>query len=103
MDSLAIILLLVPVLQPALLSLDVDMIWFGIFLVILVEAGLVTPPVGVASYVIHRVAKSTKPIHGQDIELTDVFKGVAVFLIPIVVLLVFIVFVPEFVTIGAVS
>jgi len=100
MDSLAVILLLVPVLQPTLLSLDVNMIWFGIFLIILVEAGLVTPPIGVSSYVTHRVATATKPIHGVNVDLMDVFKGIVPFLIPVTLLLVFIVFVPEFVMIG---
>lgn len=103
MDSMAMILLLVPVLTPTLLLLDVDLVWFGIFLIILVEVAMVTPPIGVLSYVVHRVAQSTRRIHKVDVTLTEVFKGIAPFLIPALVLLVFIIFFPEFVMIGAVG
>lgn len=101
MDSMAMILLLVPILTPTLLLLDVDMIWFGVFLIILVEIGMVTPPIGILSFVVHRVAKSTTHIHGQNIYLGDVFRGIIPFIIPALLFLVFIIFVPEFVMIGA--
>jgi len=97
MDSMAMILLLVPVLTPALLLLDVDMIWFGIFLIILIEIGMVTPPIGILSFVVHRVARSTARVHGKNVGLGDVFTGIVPFLIPTILLLIFIVFVPEFV------
>jgi C4-dicarboxylate transporter, DctM subunit len=101
MDSMAMILLLVPILTPTLLLLDVDLVWFGIFLIILVEIGLVTPPIGILSYVVHRVARSTAHIHGRDVGLGEVFKGIIPFLVPALLLLVFIIFVPEFVLMGA--
>lgn len=44
MDGLAMILLTVPVLMPVLASLEINMIWYGVFMVILVEIALVTPP-----------------------------------------------------------
>lgn len=103
MDSMAMILLLVPVLTPTLLLLDVDLVWFGVFLIILVEVAMVTPPIGVLAYVVHRVARSTSRIHKIDVKLTDVFKGVAPFLIPALVLLLFIIFFPEIVMVGAVG
>lgn len=97
MDSMAMILLLVPVLTPTLLMLDVDMIWFGIFLVILIEIGMVTPPIGILSFVVHRVARSTARVHGKNVGLGEVFTGIVPFLIPVILLLVFIIFVPDFV------
>ncbi|MCC3281977.1 TRAP transporter large permease subunit [Arthrobacter caoxuetaonis] len=101
MDSMAMILLLVPVLTPTLLLLDADLVVFGIFLIILVEIGMVTPPIGILSYVVHRVARSTAPVHGKDVGLGDVFKGIVPFLVPALLLLVVIIFVPEFVLIGS--
>jgi len=103
MDSMAMILLLVPVLTPTLLLLDVDLVWFGIFLIILVEIGMVTPPIGILAYVVHRVARSTRRLHRVDVGLTEVFKGVIPFLIAAIGLLVFMILVPEFVLMGAVG
>lgn len=101
MDSMAMILLLVPILTPTLLLLDIDLIWFGIFLIILVEIGMVTPPIGILSYVVHRVARSTAHIHKTDVGLGEVFKGIIPFLIPALLLLLFIIFVPDFVLLSA--
>lgn len=103
MDSMAMILLLVPVLTPTLLMLDIDLIWFGIFMIILVEVGMVTPPIGILSYVVHRVARSTRAIHKTEVGLEDVFKGIIPFLIPPIALIVFIIFFPDFVLMGAVG
>lgn len=101
MDSMAMILLLVPILTPTLLLLDVNLIWFGIFLIMLVEIGMVTPPIGILSYVVHRVTRSTAHIHKTDVGLGEVFKGIIPFLIPALLLLLFIIFVPDFVLLSA--
>ena len=103
MDSMAMILLLVPVLSPTLLQLDVDLVWFGIFLIILVEIGMVTPPIGILSYVVHRVARSTFRTHRKEVTLSEVFKGIIPFLVPAILLLIFIILVPGFVMMGAVG
>lgn len=79
MDTMAIILLTVPILATPLMELDVDMIWFGVFLVIMVEIGMVTPPLGVLSFVIHRIAQAPEVNEGQKISLTTTFKGVLPF------------------------
>tara|TARA_Y100001968_G_C19138014_1_gene610059 strand:+ start:438 stop:602 length:165 start_codon:yes stop_codon:yes gene_type:complete len=49
---------MVPVLLPAAMATGVDPIWFGIFMVIMVECALITPPVGLNLYVIRSVAKT---------------------------------------------
>jgi len=78
MDSLSMILLTVPTFFPVVMALDFGLtpdetaIWFGILALIVVEVGLITPPVGLNVYVIHGLAR--------DVPLTDTFRGVLPFL-----------------------
>ena len=71
-ETLSMVLIMVPVLLPAAMGMGVDPIWFGIFMVIMVECALITPPVGLNLYVIQSVAKT---------QLGEVAKGVFPFLI----------------------
>ncbi|MDE2760093.1 MAG: TRAP transporter large permease [Paracoccaceae bacterium] len=79
MDSLAMILLTVPVFFPLVTGLDFGFsadeiaIWFGILTLIVVEVGLITPPLGLNVYVINSLAK--------DIPLANSFKGILPFLL----------------------
>jgi tripartite ATP-independent transporter DctM subunit len=79
MDSLAMILLTVPVFYPIVLSLDLGMtpteasIWFGIIVLITVEVGLITPPFGLIVFVINSMA--------ENVPITASFRGVIPFLI----------------------
>lgn len=65
MDSLSMILLTVPILWPVISSLDFGMtteelaIWFGIIVLIVVEVGLITPPVGMNLFIINSMDKET--------------------------------------------
>ena len=79
MDSLAMILLTIPVFYPVVMGLDFwglgdtdKSIWFGILALMVVEIGLVHPPVGMNVYVINRIART--------VPLTETFKGVMPFL-----------------------
>lgn len=72
MDSMAIVLLTIPVFYPLILELGFDPIWFGILVVRVTEMGLITPPVGLNVYVI-------KGISGTPMK--TVFKGIYPFLI----------------------
>lgn len=58
-EALSMILIMTPVLLPAALGLGFDPIWFGIFMVIMVECALITPPVGLNLYVIQSVARTS--------------------------------------------
>lgn len=71
-EALSMILIMTPVLLPAAMGLGFDPIWFGIFMVIMVEVALITPPVGLNLYVIQSVARAT---------LADVARGVWPFLL----------------------
>ncbi|MEQ9258855.1 MAG: TRAP transporter large permease subunit [Roseovarius sp.] len=70
-EALSMILIMTPVLLPAAMGLGFDPIWFGIYMVIMVECALITPPVGLNLYVIQSVARAT---------LADVARGVWPFL-----------------------
>ena len=70
-EALSMILIMTPVLLPAALGLGFDPIWFGIFVVIMVECALITPPVGLNLYVIQAVAR---------VSLGEVARGVWPFL-----------------------
>ncbi|MDJ0359765.1 TRAP transporter large permease [Rhodococcus sp. H29-C3] len=95
MDGLAMILLTVPILIPVLTVLDIDMIWFGVFMVILVELALVTPPIGMLTYIVHRLAQREEVNLGVPISLSDVFKGVAWFVAVSGGILVLLIFFPD--------
>ena len=79
-ETLSMVIIMVPVLLPAAMAIGVDPIWFGIFMVIMVECALITPPVGLNLYVIQSVAKT---------QLGEVAKGV----FPFIVMMIFTVFV----------
>ena len=71
-ETLSMVIIMVPVLLPAAMAMGIDPIWFGIFMVIMVECALITPPVGLNLYVIQSVAKT---------ELGEVAKGVFPFML----------------------
>ena len=70
-ETLSMVLIMVRVLLPAAMSMGIDPIWFGIFMVVMVECALITPPVGLNLYVIQSVAGA---------KLGEVAKGVLPFL-----------------------
>ena len=87
MEGLGMIAIIVPVIFPALLALDVDPIWFGVFVVILVELGQLTPPLGVILFV---VASSS-----DEVKVEDVIMGTLPFFIIIVAFMLLLIGVPD--------
>ena len=71
-EALSMVLIMTPVLLPAAMTLGFDPIWFGIYMVIMVECALITPPVGLNLYVIQSVTNAS---------LGDVSRGVWPFLL----------------------
>ena len=69
MDSLAMVMLTVPIFLPIMTELGFDVIWYGVLMIMVMEMGLITPPVGMNVYVVAGVAK--------DVPLQRIFKGVA--------------------------
>jgi tripartite ATP-independent transporter DctM subunit len=85
-DALAMILLTVPVFFPIVKSLGLDPVWFGIVVIIVVEIGLITPPIGLNVFVV----KSVVP----EVPLGEIFLGITPFLIASLVGLLLIVYFP---------
>jgi len=93
MDSLSMILLTVPIFLPIILGMDYfgmgmeeKAIWFGMVALVVMEIGLITPPVGMNVYIISGVAK--------DIPMATMFRGVMPFLASDLLRIVLLVFVP---------
>jgi len=72
-DSIGLMLLTLPVLLPVLEAANIDLIWFGIITIKLLEIGLVTPPVGLNLYVLHGA------LSGQ-VKLGDIISGTSWFI-----------------------
>jgi tripartite ATP-independent transporter DctM subunit len=85
MDSLAMIILTIPIIFPVVMQLGFDPIWFGVIIVMTVELGLIHPPVGMNVFVIKSVV--------QEVTFSTIFRGVLPFiltdLIRLVILIVF--------------
>jgi C4-dicarboxylate transporter DctM subunit len=73
MDSLAMIILTVPIVFPVIKELGFDPIWFGVIIVMTVELGLIHPPVGMNIFVIKSVI--------EDVKMSTMFYGVIPFII----------------------
>jgi tripartite ATP-independent transporter DctM subunit len=97
MDSMALIVLSVPIFYPLVLKLGFDPIWFGVIIVLIGEMGVISPPEGVNVFVIKAIA--------PEVPLESVFKGVLPFLAAMLVCAIIIMifpiiatFLPSFVT-----
>ena len=79
LNSLAMILLTIPIVFPIVKALGYDPVWFGIIMVMVVELGLITPPIGMNVFVIKGITK--------DIPLETIFRGVTPFIIAQIILI----------------
>ncbi len=68
MDGFAILVLTVPLVQPIIEPLGINMVWFGVLMVIALEMGLISPPVGVNVFVVKGIA--------PDVPLNTIFRGI---------------------------
>ncbi len=99
MDSLSMILLTVPIFFPIVIGLDFGLsteefaLWFGILVLIVVEVGLITPPVGMNLFVINSMAK--------DIPLSQTYRGVLPFVATDIIRVIILAFFP-FITLALV-
>ena len=86
LESLAMVLLTVPVFTPIVADLGFDLIWFGIVVVVVTEISLITPPIGLNVFVLRSVL--------PDVKTGDIFRGVVPFWMADIVRLTLIVAVP---------
>jgi len=90
MDSMALIVVTIPIFYPIVQKLGFDPIWFGVVIVLIAEMGVITPPVGVNVFVIKGIA--------PEIPLHLIFRGIFPFLAALIILTILILFVPQIAT-----
>jgi len=71
LEGFAMLVLTLPIFFPIIQTLEIDPIWFGVLVVITLEMGLISPPVGINVFIVKSVARDT--------ELADIFRGVLPF------------------------
>ena len=90
MDSMALIVVTVPIFYPIVQRLGFDPIWFGVIIVVTAEMGVITPPVGVNVFVIKGIA--------PDVPLELIFRGIMPFLAAIILLTIILALFPQIAT-----
>jgi len=87
MDASGLILISLPIFIPVMNGLGIDLVLFGIFLVLMVEIASVTPPIGLGVFVISGMAR--------DVPMYTVFRGIVPFLLPMMVCVVLVLAFPQ--------
>jgi TRAP-type mannitol/chloroaromatic compound transport system permease large subunit len=102
MESFAMLVTTVPILAPALVATEVDLVWFGIIMVILVEAALISPPEGINLYVLHGVRRDVQTEMNEAAgaaeeigTITDVYIGVLPFMAVMASIIVLLIIFPD--------
>lgn len=90
MDSLALIMMTVPIFYPVVVGMGYNPVWFGVIIVVCASMGLITPPVGLNVYIIGNQA--------PDIGLTTIFKGIWPYLIDMFILVALLMVFPQMAT-----
>lgn len=98
LESLPMMLLTLPILMGPLAALDIDLVWFGIFFIIIAEIDLIAPPLGILNFVVHSIAKDSTRGMGIKVGITDVYKGVLPFIGAAVVMIVLLIVFPDIAT-----
>ena len=91
LEGFAILVLTIPIIEPLMMNLGFDSLWFGVVVVIMLEMSLITPPVGVNVFVIKGVAK--------DVPMYTIFRGILPFWIAMIIFLVVLSVFPQIATI----
>ena len=87
MDALSFLIITINIFYPMIVAAGFDPIWFGVIIVILLETGAITPPVGINVYVIKGIA--------PEVELYTIFKGIVPFLMMMLVCLAILMIFPD--------
>ena len=86
LESISMMLLTVPVFYPVMQTLGLDLVWFGIVVVVVIEISLITPPIGLNVFVLNTML--------PEVKLTEIFRGVTPFVGADLVRIALIVFIP---------
>ena len=89
LDAISMMILTMPVIFPVISTLGFDPVWFGVIAVLMMEAGLITPPMGLNVFTVAGIA--------PDIPVEDIFLGVSPFLVSIFLIVLLITIFPNIV------
>ena len=102
MESLSMLVTTVPILAPVLVATGVDLVWFGVIMVILVEAALISPPEGINLYILHGIRRdidremsAEEGTVAEEHTITDVYIGVLPFMVCMALTIVLIITFPD--------
>lgn len=87
LEGFAILVLTLPIIHPLILQLGYDPIWFGVLMVVVLEMGLISPPVGVNVFVVKAIA--------DDVPMSEIFKGIMPFWLAMFVCMVLLIMFPQ--------
>ena len=87
LDVFGMLVLTVPFLLPVTVQLGIDPIWFGVFVVIMAELALITPPIGANVFIMRRVA--------PEVPMEEIFRGVFPFVLGELVVLALLIQFPD--------
>jgi TRAP-type C4-dicarboxylate transport system permease large subunit len=90
LDAISMMVLTMPVIFPVIMTLGFDPIWFGVVSVLMMEAGLLTPPLGLNVFTVAGVAK--------EVPLESVFRGIMPFMLAIFAVVAFLTVFPKVAT-----
>lgn len=90
LEGIAIMTLTLPIVYPVITTLGFDGLWFGIIIILMINIGVLTPPLGLSVYIISGVVK--------DVPIEQIFKGVIPTILVMLVLIVILIIFPEIVT-----
>lgn len=87
MDALSMLVITIPIVYPVILSLGYDPIWFGVIAVIVIEMGMITPPVGINVFVVKAIS--------PGVPMSTIFRGVLPFWVAMLVVLILLIAFPQ--------
>jgi TRAP-type C4-dicarboxylate transport system permease large subunit len=90
LEGIAIMTLTLPIVYPLITQLGFDGLWFGVIMIMLINIGVLTPPLGLSVYIISGVVK--------DVPIEKIFKGVIPAVCTMAVLTIILIIFPEIVT-----
>ena len=88
LDTMAMLVLTIPVVIPIAVGLEWDLIWFGIIVVIALEMGMISPPVGINVFIVKSIA--------PDVPMGTIFRGIWPFWFAMLIMIVLLAIFPEF-------
>jgi TRAP-type C4-dicarboxylate transport system permease large subunit len=91
-DSISMMSITLPIVHPIIVGLGIDPVYFAMLVIMSIEIGLITPPVGLNVYTVRSVAVQMP--EGKDLTLESIFKGILPFFFLSIVALVILIAVP---------